>query len=69
LAKELGFKVLVVVGEDPGLAAGAGKIAEPVATPAEAKDAIEGVVRDGDVVLVKASRAVGLEGLAQELAQ
>ncbi|MEE9184377.1 MAG: UDP-N-acetylmuramoyl-tripeptide--D-alanyl-D-alanine ligase [Acidimicrobiia bacterium] len=69
LAKELGFEVLVVVGEDPGLAAGAGKIAEPVATPAEAKDAIEGVVRDGDVVLVKASRAVGLEGLAQELAQ
>ena len=69
LAKELGFEVVVVVGEDPGLADGAGKIARPVATAAEAKDAIEGAVRDGDVVLVKASRAVGLEGLAQELAQ
>ncbi len=67
LAKDLGFEAVFVVGEDPGLAEGAGKIARSVATVSDAKSAFEEVVRDGDVVLIKASRAVGLETLAEEL--
>ena len=67
LANTLGYKVVVVVGEDPGMAEGAGKIALPVKTIADAKSALEEVVQDGDIVLVKASRAVGLEQLAEEL--
>jgi UDP-N-acetylmuramoyl-tripeptide--D-alanyl-D-alanine ligase len=39
-----------------------------VATPDEAVTAARSVVRPGDAVLVKASRAVGLEGIADEIA-
>lgn len=69
LVKELGYEAVVIVGEDPGVAEGAGKIAVPVATVAEAKESIQDLMQDGDVVLVKASRSIGLEGLAQELIQ
>ncbi len=69
LAKDLGYETVVVVGEDPGLAEGAGKIARSVATVADAREAIAELVRDGDIVLVKASRAVGLEGMAEELVE
>jgi len=69
LARELGFAVVVVVGEAPGLAEGAGGIARPVADRAEALEVLRSLLRPGDVLLVKASRAVGLEALAGELAQ
>ncbi len=62
-AAELGYLV-VVVGDDPGIAAGAGPDAllAPDATAAAAL--LADVVEAGDVVLVKASRAAGLESLA-----
>jgi UDP-N-acetylmuramoyl-tripeptide--D-alanyl-D-alanine ligase len=67
-ARELGFAAVVVVGDDPGLAAGAGPIARNVADPAAAEEVLHRLLRPGDVVLVKASRAVGLEVLAQRIA-
>jgi UDP-N-acetylmuramoyl-tripeptide--D-alanyl-D-alanine ligase len=39
-----------------------------VATPADAVAAARSLLRPGDAVLVKASRAVGLEGIADEIA-
>jgi UDP-N-acetylmuramoyl-tripeptide--D-alanyl-D-alanine ligase len=68
LARELGFATLVVVGEDPGIAEGAGDIARPVPDTATARSVITDLLVDSDVVLVKASRSVGLETLAAELA-
>jgi UDP-N-acetylmuramoyl-tripeptide--D-alanyl-D-alanine ligase len=68
LARELGFTTLVVVGEDPGIAEGAGDIARPVPDAATARTVITELLADDDVVLVKASRSVGLEALATELA-
>jgi UDP-N-acetylmuramoyl-tripeptide--D-alanyl-D-alanine ligase len=62
LAAELGVEV-VGVGE-------AARAYEPVAWAADAPAAVEearSVVRPGDAVLVKASRAVGLEGIADEI--
>ena len=68
LAASLGFAAVIVIGaDDPGLAAGAGAIARSVPTPDEARDLLSGYLRDGDTVLVKASRSVGLEVLAQQL--
>ncbi len=69
LAAELGFNPVVVVGTDPGLAAGAGDVAVPVATMAEARAVVLEAVTPGDVVLVKGSRVVGLEALAAGLAE
>ena len=43
-------------------------IARPVATTDDAHAAVTALVSDGDVVLVKASRSVGLEELALRLA-
>jgi UDP-N-acetylmuramoyl-tripeptide--D-alanyl-D-alanine ligase len=68
LARELGFTSLVVVGDDPGIAEGAGDIARRVPDTATARTVITELLADGDVVLVKASRSVGLERLAVELA-
>jgi len=68
LARELGFTTLVIVGEDPGIAEGAGDIARPVSDIAAARIVITELLADDDVVLVKASRSVGLENLAAELA-
>ena len=67
LAATLGFAAVIMVGEDPGLAAGAGSIARRVDTADEAMRVLESVIRSGDTVLVKASRSVGLEGLAEQL--
>jgi UDP-N-acetylmuramoyl-tripeptide--D-alanyl-D-alanine ligase len=64
LARSLGFAAVIVVGEDPGIADGAGPIARRVADIDEAKAVLSGYVADGDVVLVKASRAEALEVLA-----
>jgi UDP-N-acetylmuramoyl-tripeptide--D-alanyl-D-alanine ligase len=63
LAAGLDFEV-VVVGEDPGIADGAGPAALRLATPAEAIEHLRGSLSAGDVVLVKASRAAGLESVA-----
>jgi len=67
LAAELGYATVIMVGDDPGLAAGAGAIARNVATTDDALELVSRLVRDGDTVLVKASRTVGLEGLAGSL--
>ena len=69
LAEELGFAAVVVVGDDPGIARGAGRIARGVADTTAAARVVRGFLRDGDVVLVKASRSVGLEGLALGLVE
>jgi len=63
LAHELEVEV-IGVGE-PAAAYGAAVL---VAGPKEAAAAARGFVRPGDAVLVKASRAVGLEGIAEEIA-
>jgi UDP-N-acetylmuramoyl-tripeptide--D-alanyl-D-alanine ligase len=67
LARQLGYHTVIIVGEDPGIAEGAGDIAVPAATIGDARQLAQQVLTDGDVVLVKASRAVGLEALAGEL--
>lgn len=63
-AAESGFEAVIVVGEDPGIARGAGSVATAVADVPAALDVLSGLLRPGDVVLVKASRATGLEGIA-----
>lgn len=67
MAAQAGYAAVIVVGDDPGFAEGAGRIARSVPDQASALQVLAGFLRDGDVVLVKASRAVGLEGLAGEL--
>ncbi|NNF11224.1 MAG: UDP-N-acetylmuramoyl-tripeptide--D-alanyl-D-alanine ligase [Acidimicrobiia bacterium] len=67
LARELGFETVVVVGDDPGIAEGAGDIAVSAPDVESATRAISERVGNGDVVLVKASRSVGLEVVAGEL--
>lgn len=67
LARDLGFAVVVVVGDEPGLAKAAGAAARSVADADEAALMLSDLLRDGDVVLVKASHAVGLEALADRL--
>jgi len=68
-ARQLGYAAVVVVGEDPGLAEGAGDLAVVVADQDAAAITVTGIVAPGDVVLVKASRAVGLDRLAVLLAK
>jgi UDP-N-acetylmuramoyl-tripeptide--D-alanyl-D-alanine ligase len=69
LADELGFAAVVTVGDEPGIARGAGPIGRNVPDVDAAQTVIERLVRDGDVVLVKASRAIGLEAVALRLAE
>jgi UDP-N-acetylmuramoyl-tripeptide--D-alanyl-D-alanine ligase len=69
LARELGYAAVIVVGDEPGLADAAGAIARRVADDGEAEEVLARFLRDGDVVLVKASHAVGLEALARRLAE
>ena len=69
LAAELGFAAVVTVGDEPGIAAAAGPIARNVADAESAHDVVRGLLEDGDVVMVKASRAIGLEALAVRLAE
>jgi UDP-N-acetylmuramoyl-tripeptide--D-alanyl-D-alanine ligase len=68
VARRLGYAAVVTVGTDPGVAAGAGDVAHPTDDVDQAFDVVTGLIGPGDVVLVKASRAVGLEELAQRLA-
>ena len=68
LAAELGYGAVVVVGDDPGLAAGAGAVAVSVPDAGAAAATVLELVRPGDVVLVKGSRVAALESLALDLA-
>jgi UDP-N-acetylmuramoyl-tripeptide--D-alanyl-D-alanine ligase len=67
LARDLGYAAVVVVGDDPGIATGAGSIARRVPDVEAGLQVLEGYLVPGDVVLVKASRAEGLEELAAGL--
>ncbi len=69
LARDLGFAAVITVGDEPGIAAAAGPIGRNVPDPVAAHEVMQSFVRDGDVVLVKASRAIGLENLALQLAE
>jgi UDP-N-acetylmuramoyl-tripeptide--D-alanyl-D-alanine ligase len=68
LASDLGFAAVVTVGNEPGIAAAAGAIGRNVPDLAMARAIVRSLLDPGDVVLVKASRAIGLEELALELA-
>lgn len=67
LANEVGIEHVVTVGPDHGLAKAAGGL--NVGSPDEALEWVRKRIDDGDVVLVKASRSVGLEQLADQLTE
>jgi UDP-N-acetylmuramoyl-tripeptide--D-alanyl-D-alanine ligase len=73
LAAEVGVTLLVVVGDGArqlaagGRAAGVPEVLEVEDAP-EALRALQGRLGPGDMVLVKASRAVGLESVADAIA-
>lgn len=69
LARRLGYALVVVVGAAEGLAEGAGGAAVVVDDVDAAVETVLGAVRAGDSVLVKASRAVGLEVVAERLVE
>jgi UDP-N-acetylmuramoyl-tripeptide--D-alanyl-D-alanine ligase len=69
LALDLGYAEVLVVGEEPGLAEAAGRVARQVPDAEQALEVLRSSLRDGDVVLVKASHAVGLEPLALRLVE
>lgn len=69
LALELGVDHLIVVGSDHGYVLGAAPILANAAGLEEAADTLHAIVEPGDVVLVKASRAAGLERLAIALVE
>jgi UDP-N-acetylmuramoyl-tripeptide--D-alanyl-D-alanine ligase len=65
----LGYAGLIAVGTDAAdIAQGAGSLGRTVASIAEAVDAVRTSVPEGGVVVIKASRAVGLEHLVEQLA-
>jgi UDP-N-acetylmuramoyl-tripeptide--D-alanyl-D-alanine ligase len=70
LVARLGVAELVVVGElARGYLAGAGGVpAHEAATTAEAAAVLRQLLRPGDVVLLKGSRSVGLEAVAENIA-
>ncbi len=68
LAAALGFSA-VVVGEDPGIAEGYGPGAVSVVDADDAYEAVMSRIAGHDAVMVKASRVVHLEGLAERLAE
>src|SRR5262249_43666860 len=72
LAAELGIDLVVAVGEAGAATADAARAGGVDALVASDRDdaaaMLEGRIRPGDAVLVKASRAVGLETLANALA-
>jgi UDP-N-acetylmuramoyl-tripeptide--D-alanyl-D-alanine ligase len=69
-AQERGVDVLVTVGPlAAAMADGFRGELHATAAAAEAADVTAGLMRDGDTVLVKASRGVGLEVVAEKLAQ
>lgn len=67
VAAQLGFKAVIVVGPDHGYGLGAGGRTVHVTDIQTARDTLASLVEPGDVVLVKASRAAGLEQLASTL--
>jgi UDP-N-acetylmuramoyl-tripeptide--D-alanyl-D-alanine ligase len=67
LAREIGIDHVVTVGTDHGLASAAGGV--NVENSDEALDWVRERVLNGDIVLVKASRSVGLEQLADRLTE
>ena len=67
LAAKLGIEEVITVGPDHGLARAAG--GRNVDDAEQALGWIRERVRDGDVVLVKASRSVGLETVADRLTE
>lgn len=69
LAEQLGIDHLIVVGSDHGYVLGAPSIIRNAADLEEAGDTLHAIVEPGDVVLVKASRAAGLERLAIALVE
>ncbi len=69
LAAELGYRCLVTVGDVHGMDEAAGSIAIPVPDADAAFAVVVDVLAPGDVVLVKASRSVGLERLADRLVE
>lgn len=66
-AADMGFDHIVVVGEDHGYALGAPHLVVNAADSASAADTLRALIEPGDIVLVKASRASGLERLALDL--
>jgi UDP-N-acetylmuramoyl-tripeptide--D-alanyl-D-alanine ligase len=66
LLRELGIEVVVAVGEPARAYLGAAPEERWIADAA-AFASVSDVVHPGDAVLVKASRAVGLEGIAAEI--
>ena len=69
LAADLGFAAVITVGDEPGIAAAAGPIGRNVPDAETAGRIVADLAGAGDVVLVKASRAIGLEALALQLAE
>lgn len=67
LAADLGFDGVVTVGPDHGLASAAGGRNLPDASAAF--DHVIEQLHDGDVVLVKGSRSVGLEAIAERIVE
>ncbi len=67
LASDLGFEGVVTVGRDHGLALAAG--GQNLQNATEAFDRVVEQLHDGDVVLIKASRSVGLEAIAERLSE
>ncbi len=67
LAADLGFESVATVGRDHGLALAAG--GQNLQDASEAFDRVVEQIHDGDVVLVKASRSVGLEAVAERLVE
>lgn len=66
-ARSLGYAAVIIVGEDPGIAEGFGQGAVSAADPEQGRRELDRLLRPGDVVLVKASRAVGLEQMADAI--
>jgi len=67
LAADLGFESVVTGGSDHGLAIAAG--GQNAASASEAFELVAEQLQAGDVVLVKGSRSVGLEAVAERLAE
>lgn len=67
VATTLDFDILLVVGPDHGYVLGAPSIVVNATDLEGAADTLHAIVEPGDVVLVKASRAAGLEHLALSL--
>ncbi len=67
LAASLGYAAVITVGSEPGIATGAGAVGRNVPDSDAAARILAGYLMAGDVVLVKASRAIGLESLAHRL--